>query len=42
MNDYKEYIVIVKPGNVNLILGVIFLLVGIVVNVFLIYLFLLE
>lgn len=37
MNDYKEHIVIVKPGNVNLILGVIFLLVGIVVNVFLIY-----
>ncbi|MCI9974612.1 hypothetical protein JY742_00635 [Clostridioides difficile] len=37
MNDYKEHIVIVKSGTVNLILGVIFLLIGIVINVLLLY-----
>lgn len=37
MNDYKEHIVIVKSGVVNLILGVTFLLIGIIINVFLVY-----
>ncbi|MCC0634477.1 hypothetical protein [Clostridioides sp. ZZV15-6388] len=37
MNDYKEYIVTVKSSIVNLILGLIFLSIGIVLSVFCVY-----
>ncbi|MCC0719767.1 MULTISPECIES: hypothetical protein [unclassified Clostridioides] len=37
MNDHKEYIVTVKSSIVNLILGLIFLSIGIVLSVFCVY-----
>ncbi|MCC0668881.1 MULTISPECIES: hypothetical protein [unclassified Clostridioides] len=37
MNDYKEYIFTVKSSSVNLILGLIFLSIGIVLSVFCVY-----
>lgn len=37
MNDYKEYIVTVKSSIVNLILGLIFLSIGIILSVFFVY-----